>query len=85
MGFILSPYFHPTLLYTCTSQDTSEENAPISFSVEETSPSFTIEATRKRVNNENIKFYEITYCCIHSGKSFKAREGNLHVVMCNSV
>ena len=36
----------------------------------------TIEAARKRVNrslSENIQYYEITYCCIHGGKKFKAR------------
>ena len=36
----------------------------------------TIEAARKRVNrslSDNIKYYEVTYCCIHGGKKFKAR------------
>ena len=36
----------------------------------------TIEAARKRMNrslSENIKYYEVTYCCIHGGKKFKGR------------
>ena len=36
----------------------------------------TIEAARKRMNrslSENIKYYEVIYCCIHGGKKFKGR------------
>ena len=33
----------------------------------------TINAAQKRINrhlNTNLKYYEITYCCIHGGKKF---------------
>ena len=36
----------------------------------------TIEAAQRRVNivlSEHIKYYEVTFCCIHGGKKFKAR------------
>ena len=42
----------------------------------------TIQAAQRRVNralSEHIKYYEVTFCCIHGGKKFKARgEGNVH-------
>lgn len=36
----------------------------------------TVQAAQKRMSrplNDRIKYYEITYCCIHGGKNFKAR------------
>ena len=36
----------------------------------------TVQAAQKRVNrplSEHIKYYEVTFCCIHGGKKFKAR------------
>lgn len=36
----------------------------------------TIEVAQKRVNKpikNQLKYYQITYCCIHGGKKFKAR------------
>ena len=36
----------------------------------------TVEAARKRMNrplSDEIKYYEVTYLCIHGGKKFKAR------------
>ena len=36
----------------------------------------TVDAARRRVNkalNDSLKYYEVTFCCIHGGKKFKAR------------
>ena len=38
----------------------------------------TIQAAQRHVNRAlsehiNIKYYEVTFCCIHGGKKFKAR------------
>ena len=36
----------------------------------------TIEATRKQIDrhlNKRIKYYELTYSCIHGGREFQAK------------
>ena len=36
----------------------------------------TVDAARRRVNkalNDSLKYYEVTFCCIHGGKKFKSR------------
>ena len=36
----------------------------------------TVDAARRRVNralNDSLRYYEVTFCCIHGGKKFKAR------------
>ena len=38
----------------------------------------TVESAQKRLTkklNEKIKYYEVVFCCIHGGRSFKSKEG----------
>ena len=40
-----------------------------------------VEAASKRLNralSDKLKYYEVTFCCIHGGKKFKAKGEGIH-------